>query len=128
MSMTNDFENNVLNLLLRGETFTVPSAWYVGLFTTDPGEAGTGTEVSGGGYARVQATFTKATTGSSSNTADVVSPVSTAAWGTVTHFGIFDAVTSGRLLFKGTVTPNVPITGAGQQARFPAGSLVISLD
>lgn len=128
MSMSDIVENQTLNLILRGEAFPTPTAWYVGLYTSDPGEAGTGTEVTGGGYARIQVTFTKATTGSTTNVADIMSAVSTAAWGTITHFGIFDAVTAGRLLFKGTIAPNIPITGAGQQARLPAGTLVVSLD
>ncbi|MFD2703825.1 hypothetical protein ACFSVM_25680, partial [Paenibacillus shunpengii] len=100
MSMSNFLENKILNHVLRGEVYAPPTELYIGLFTSDPGEAGTGTEVTGAGYARRPITFSPSTVGTTSNTADILSPASTAAWGTITHFGIFDALTGGNLLIK----------------------------
>ena len=48
----------------------------------------------------------------------------TGSWGTVTHFGIFDAVL-GNLLFWGPLTQSTVIA-AGNAVSFPVGSLVIS--
>jgi len=50
-------ENALINGTLRGTTYPAPASVYVGLYTSDPTDANTGTEVSGGSYARVVATF-----------------------------------------------------------------------
>src|SRR5262245_10711430 len=46
-------ENLVIDHLFRTRTWTKPAALYVALFTAAPTDAGGGTEVTGGGYARV---------------------------------------------------------------------------
>ncbi|WP_456238617.1 phage tail fiber protein [Paenibacillus albicereus] len=120
-------ENQILNHVLRGTVYTPPAALFVALFTSDPGEAGTGTEASGGGYARQAVTFTNSTSGSSSNSADILFPVATAAWGTLTHFGIYDAATAGKLLYMGALTPSQPIAVSNQLKIF-AGTLTVSED
>ena len=58
MSFTNDLETRVLEWALTNGTPTRPTAWYVGLFTAAPGEAGGGTEVAGNAYVREAVTFT----------------------------------------------------------------------
>ena len=59
MSLTNTFETTTLTWLLTASSVTRPTAWYVGLFTAIPNEAGGGTEVVGAGaYVRKSATFT----------------------------------------------------------------------
>lgn len=77
---------------------------YIGLFTAAPTDAGGGTEVSGGSYARVAtAGLWNAATGSApastSNASDITFPTATADWGTVIAFGIFDASSAGNLLW-----------------------------
>ncbi|ASS64685.1 hypothetical protein [Paenibacillus sp. RUD330] len=124
---TDWLENQLLNHVLRGTVYTPPSALYIGLFTSDPTDAATGTEVSGGSYARQAVTFTSATTGSVSNFADVLFPVATAAWGTITHFGIFDAATAGKLLYYGTVTPTQSIS-TSNQLKLSAGTIIVTED
>ncbi|WP_211750242.1 hypothetical protein [Paenibacillus sp. Marseille-Q4541] len=123
-------EMQVLNHTLRGTVYTPPTSLYIALFTTDPTDAGTGTEVSGAGYARQLITFSAASTSgvtTSSNAADIFYPVATAAWGTVTHFGIFDAATAGHLLYSGQITPNQPVV-ASNQLKIDAGTLIITED
>lgn len=127
LSKSDYLENKILNHVLRGESYTPPAARYIALFTSDPTDAGTGTEVTGGSYARQVATFSTATTGSSSNTADILFPVASAAWGTVTHFAIYDALTGGNLLYKGATTPSKSVA-ASDQIKFAAGTLVVSED
>lgn len=115
---------------IRGKTsWTMPTA-YVALFTAAPSDAGGGTEVSGGSYARVVtagADWTAASAGSSSNANVITFPTSTGAWGTVTHFGLFDASSAGNLLCWASLT-NSRIMISGDIARFSAAALVITLD
>ncbi len=82
------------------------AATYVGLFTAVGTDAGSGfTEVSGGSYTRVTTAGSdwNAASGSApcsvSNSATLTFPTATASWGTVIAFGIFDAVTTGNLLW-----------------------------
>jgi hypothetical protein len=71
----------------------------VALYTTDPTDADTGTEVSGGSYARQAVTFGSPSNGVSTNSASVTFPTATGNWGTITHIGIRDASTAGNLLY-----------------------------
>jgi hypothetical protein len=86
--MTDYLENKTLDHTLGTTAYAKPAAVYVGLFTTAPADAGGGTEVSGGGYARKTATFAAATGGSTSNNADITFDVATANWGTITAIGV----------------------------------------
>jgi hypothetical protein len=126
MSMSDYLENALLNAVLRNTPYTSPSQVYVALFTSDPTDAGTGTEVSGGGYARQPVTFNAPSNGQVTNAADILFPVATASWGTVTHIGIYDAQTGGNLLFHGALTTSKTIS-ANDQLKIAAGDLSISL-
>jgi hypothetical protein len=97
--ISNYLENALINGTLRATTFTAPTTIYVGLFTSDPTDAGTGTEVSGGSYARKSVTFAAPSNGSSSSNADVTFDTATGTWGTITHIGLLDALTTGNLLY-----------------------------
>jgi hypothetical protein len=97
--MSNYLENALINVTLRATAYTAPTTVYVALFTTDPTDAGTGTEVTGGSYARTSVTFGAPSNGVSTNSADVTFPTCTAGWGIVTHLGLYDASTSGNLLY-----------------------------
>ncbi|PLR72329.1 phage tail fiber protein [Bacillus sp. UMB0728] len=126
-AISNYLENKLLDHVLKGTAYTPPSTLYVALFTTDPTDAGTGTEVSGGGYTRRTATFNTATNGSISTNADITFPVATANWGTVTHTAIFDAATGGNLLFHGALTASKTIN-IDDQLKISSGSLTVNLD
>ena len=89
MSKTNYLETQLLNHVLRNTPYSGPTTVYVGLFTSAPGEAAGGTEVSGGSYARQAVTFSAPAPDSCSNTADVLFPLATADWGTIVAFAIF---------------------------------------
>ncbi len=84
---------------------SIPTA-YIALFTAVGTDAGSGfTEVSGGSYARVTTAGTdwNASSGTApstnSNANAVTFPTSTGSWGNVIAWGIFDASSSGNLLF-----------------------------
>ena len=95
---SNYSENLIINVLFRNASHTGAATVYVSLYTSDPTDADTGTEVSGGSYARTSVTFGAPSNGVSNNSADVEFPQATASWGTVTHIGIHDASTAGNLL------------------------------
>ena len=124
---SNYLENKLIDHSLGTTAYTAPSAVYVALFTSDPTDAGTGTEVSGGGYARQSATFAAASSGSASTNATVTFPTATANYGTVTHVGIYDASSAGNLLFHGAVTTSKTIE-TGDTFQISSGNLTISLD
>jgi hypothetical protein len=100
---SNYTENLALKWLLTTDSATRPSAWYVALFTSDPTDAGSGTEVSGTNYARTAVTFT-VTDDTATNSGAVTFNAAGSNWGTVSHIGVYNASTSGNLLFHGAVT------------------------
>jgi hypothetical protein len=108
--------------------YTAPTP-YVGLYTAAPTDAGGGTEVSGGSYARVDASakFGAASGTTMSNDAAITFPTATGSWGTVTHFGVFDASTSGNLLYWGALSASKTV-GSGDTASFAIGELDVTLD
>lgn len=127
-------ENAVLDRLFGGATLTVPATVYVGLMTAAPNDDGTGVvEPPSGAYARVAVTndltqWPAASGGQKANANDIVFPTATSpGWGTVTHFGIFDAASSGNLIAFGALDASRVVI-AGDDFRFLAGALVISLD
>jgi hypothetical protein len=127
MSAASDYlENELLDHALGTGAFTAPSNVYLALFTSDPTDAGTGTEVSGGGYVRQAATFAAASGGSASTNATITFPTATGNYGTVTHVGLFDASTSGNLLFHGAVTTSKTIE-TGDTFQVSSGNLTITL-
>ena len=109
MAKSNYLENKVLDHFLGTSSTSAPSNVYVGLFTSNPTDAGSGTEVSGNGYTRKVATFSSASSGSTSNSSAIEFTASGGAFGTVTHFGVFDASSSGNLLYHGALTASKTI-------------------
>lgn len=126
MSFTNDLETRVLQWALTTGSPTRPTAWYVGLFTSAPGEAGGGTEVAGNAYVREAVTFT-VSGNTASNDAAIEWPTATGSWGTVTHVAVFDASTSGNMLAYATLTAAKTIS-TGDVLRIPLGDLDVTLD
>ena len=123
---SNFLENALINATLRATTYTSPATVYVSLYTTDPTDADSGTEVSGGSYARTSATFDAPSNGVTQNSADITFPTSTASWGTVTHIGIHDASTSGNLLFHTPLDTSKTID-SGDIFKIETGNLTVTL-
>ena len=126
MSLTNTFETRVLEWLLTTGSPTRPTAWYLGLFTGAPGEAGGGDEVSNGSYVREAVVFT-VSGDTATNNAAVEWPVATANWGTITHVAIFDALTSGNMIAYAALS-NSKTINTGDVIRIPASDLDVTLD
>ena len=124
--MSNYLENALINGTLRATNYTAPTTVYVGLYTSDPTDANTGTEVSGGSYARKSATFGAPSNGVSATSADITFDQATASWGTITHIGILDASTSGNLLYHTPLTTSKTID-TGDIFKIASGSLTVTL-
>ena len=107
------------------DSVTRPTAWHVGLFTTDPTDADSGTEVSGTSYAREAVTFS-VTDDTASNTAAVEFTAAGSNWGTVSHIGIYDASTGGNLIAHAALTASKAID-TGDVFRIPTGDLDVTL-
>lgn len=120
-------ENKLLDHVLRNTSYTSPTTTYVGLYTSNPDEGNTGTEVSGGSYARQPLSVTTASGGIVTSSADVTFPQATASWGTISHIGILDALTSGNLLMYTALTTSKTID-EGDILKISTGSLTASLD
>ena len=127
MSFTNFLETEILDHVFAGAAYTAPGTKYLALFTAlADGEAGSVTEVSGGGYARQSVAFT--TSGNTtSNNAAVEYPTATANYGTVTHVGVYDASSSGNLMAYAALSSNKTIE-TGDVFRVPSGDLDITLN
>lgn len=125
-AFSNYLENKVMGHVFGGSAYSAPGTLYLALYTTDPGEANTGTEVSGGSYARQTVAFT-VTNNLATNTSAVEFPVATGTWGTITHIGIMDALTTGNLLAYAQLSSS-KVVSAGDALRFPAGDIDITLD
>lgn len=126
MSFSNYLETKVLDHVFSNTAYTSPSAVYVALFTSNPDEDGSGTEVSGGGYARQAGSFS-VSGNTATTTAAIEYPTATADYGTVTHVGVYDALTSGNLLAYAALTDSKNIS-SGDVFRIPTGELDITLD
>jgi hypothetical protein len=124
--MSNYLENAVINAVLRNTSYTSPTTVYVGLFTTDPTDAGSGNEVSGGSYARVAVTFGAPSNGVSTNSAAVEFAQATGNWGTVAFIGLHDALTTGNLLFHTALDTSKTIE-TGDIFKIAIGSLSVTL-
>lgn len=128
-SKSDYLENKILDLIFGGQALTPPTNLYFGLFTVAPSDAGGGTEVTGGSYARVSiannlTNFPAASGGSKQNAAAVTWPTAGASWGTVVAVGVFDAPTGGNLLYWTTITNK--IVDSGDTISIPTSGLTVT--
>jgi hypothetical protein len=124
--MSTYLENALINATLRNTSYTSPAAVYVGLYTSDPTDANTGTEVSGGSYTRTAVTMGSPTDGVSTNTAAVEFPQASGSWGTVGWIGILDATSSGNLLYHTALDTSKTIS-SGDIFKIAIGGLSVTL-
>lgn len=142
-AMSDYLENKLVDHIFRGVSFTAPTALHVALFTAAPSDSGGGTEVTGGSYARVAlapsttnwaATNADGSTtnpssgtgGKTSNNSTITFPAPTANWGTVTHFGIFDASSGGNLLIHGALTTAKTVNNGDPAPSYAAAALAVT--
>lgn len=143
-NITNSLENSLIDFLFRAQTLTPPASLFFALFTAAPSDAGGGTEVAGGSYARVgvtrslanfagtqsagSTTASSGTGGATSNNGTITFPAPTANWGVVTHMGVFDASTAGTLWVWGALTVSKTINNGDPAPSFAAGAFTFTLN
>ena len=124
--MSNYLENALINHTLRNSALSAPSAVYVSLHTANPDEDASGSELSGSAYARQAATVAAPSNGVSTTSADINFPQATGSWGTVSHIGIWDASSSGNMLYYTALDASKTIA-TGDILKIAAGSLTVTL-
>lgn len=136
-SFSDYLEAKVLDAVFGQTALPAIGTTYVALYTANPGDASaSGTEVSGGSYARVAVTNNTtnwpAASGTSptakSNGVAITFAAPTANWGVVTGFAIYDALTTGNELAWGTLSVSKTINNGDAAPSFAIGALVINLD
>lgn len=126
MSAMSDYlENEILDHILGTGAYTMPSTVYVGLSTGSFNDDNSGTELTGNGYARQSISFGVAASGTASNDAAVEFPAATGSWGTVSHFGLFDASSAGNLLIHGALTAS-KVIDTGDILKIAVGDMDIT--
>jgi hypothetical protein len=142
-ALTDYAENKIIDAAIRGQTVSFPATWYIGLDTATCNDAGGGTEVTGGSYARVSVTAnmtqwagtqsagstttSSGTGGTTSNNNVVTFPTPSAGWGTVVSVRWWDASTSGNAWICTALTTTKTIN-SGDAVSFPAGTLTFQID
>lgn len=138
-SLSDYVENKIVDVILRGQTFTAPATVNIGLSTAACSDSSVGTEVTGGSYARVAVTSSLAnwagtqgagttvassgTGGATSNNAVITFATPSAGWGLVTHYFAHDGT---NLLFCAALTTAKTIN-SGDTVSFAIGSLTLTV-
>lgn len=124
--MSNYLENALINATLRNTSYTSPTTVYMGLYTSDPTDANTGTEVSGGSYTRMAVTMGAPSNGVSTNSAAIEFPQASGSWGTVGWIGLLDASSAGNLLYHTPLDTSKTIS-SGDIFKIAIGGLSVTL-
>lgn len=126
-------ENRVVDAVFGGQPLNPPAIWYISLYKTAFGETGGGTEVTGGGYARIAvpnslASFSLGVNGVKTNSIDLVSEISTGAWGTIVAMGFADSLIGGNVWSYADINPEYHqnIDGPNQQWVLRANALTLT--
>lgn len=130
-SMSDYLENQIIKHIFRTGSFTKPTELWISLHTAQVNEDGTGTEATGNNYGRAQlnpsdsnwsAVGGGGTNALTSNAVSVTFPTPSGSWGQITYAGIWDASTSGNMLFFcELVTPYTANAGEGAPIIVPGG-------
>lgn len=127
---SNWLEDQIANYFFRAQQVTQPTQLYLALYTTNPTDADTGTEVVGASYSRRLIGFSAPTQqndkGVISNSARIEFPRATGSWGEISYFAIRTAASGGNMLTYGSF--NKPTTiNDGDQYVIEAGNLTVSI-
>jgi hypothetical protein len=140
----NSFQNSFIDWFFRAQTFTAPATLYAALYTVAPtATAGSGTEVTGGSYARVAitsslanwagtqgATTTTASTGTSgttSNNAAITFPLPTANWGSIVAFTFMSASAGGNEYVFASLTTAKTVNNGDPAPAFAISALTFTI-
>lgn len=102
-----------------------PATIYIALHTDNP--AYTGSEVTGGSYARQVITFTRSGTVLTGPASDITFPAPTADWGYLRWFGIWNASSAGTNIDGGLMVPPIEVLSGSSAPVIRAGSITITI-
>jgi hypothetical protein len=126
-SATNTGENTILDHFLGTTNFNGPIQLYVALMTGGTtSDSVTGTEVSGGGYAREAVNFGAASGGVATNSDAPTWTATGANYGTVTHINLYTASSGGTRLFWSALNAS-RVVNDGDTVTIEIGNLQVSL-
>lgn len=119
----------VLDHIFKNTAYDTTANIHISLSKANPGDAAAGMdEPSGGNYARVNHdVYDVSSAGATENDGAITFPQASTAWGTVTHFAMFDASSAGNLLFYGELD-NARAIGQNDTPSFGSGALDVTLD
>ena len=126
---SNYLRSQVGDQWLNGNTVAAPADMYIGLYTDSLAQDGTGTEVTGGSYARKQVSidsFTDDGVGGFTLNVQLEFVDATANWGTIVSLGVWDASSAGNLIVFDDLQATKTIE-SGDTFRFNIGAIVINI-
>ena len=121
---SNYAELQILDAVFNATAFSVTTV-YVSLHTADPDEDGSGAECTGGSYARQTSSWAAAAAGSVATDAGISFTDMPAC--TVTHVGLWDAVSAGNFLGGGALSAS-KVVGAADTFTINSGNLTFALN
>ena len=124
--LSNFLEDKFLDVTLKGGTAYNVATPHLALFSTDPTDAGSGTECSWSGYARQTMAFGTVSGGSVSTSAEITFPAMAGSDVTVTHIGVYDALTTGNLLYH-TALDSSKVLAATDTMSVAVGGVSVTL-
>lgn len=133
-SEMNDYlEQEIMELIFRNTAiFAAPANVYASLWTTTQGDPGTGTEATGGSYAREAVDTTTgwdapgASGGATANANDTDFGTASGAWGTITDAMLGDASSAGNFFFYSPMDAS-KVVANGDSFKFAAGDIDVTV-
>lgn len=133
---SNYAEKALLDHLLVNTAYSPAATLYIGLFTAYPGESGVTGEFTIGTGAYARAAITNNTTEfppcaitgtpTKTNASIIAFPTATTAWGTATHWAIYDASTAGNMIAHGSLGAS-HVVQTGKTVKILAGGISFTL-
>ena len=131
MSYSDTLENELLDHWMDDGSYTASTTLHAALSTSTPSDDGSNFTEPGSNYARVDVSsdslWDAAAAGVKDNASAITFVQASGSWGTVTHFGLYTASTSGTMLAFGALTAS-RVIDSGETAEFAAGAFDITLD
>ncbi len=121
-------QNKILDHILKVASFTQPTHLYVALSRANPLADGSGIdEASSGSYARkICDDWDIASQRKTRNAVELVFATPTGAWGTLTHWAVYDALSGGNMIAFGALTATKSVA-TGNVVSVKAGDIEIGI-
>jgi hypothetical protein len=138
-AFSNYLENQIANWLTATTMPAAPTTLYVALFSTDPTDAGGGTElttaitgaatrvgVAGGSWTKITAATTVDASIKNTNEITITNSSLSSTTLNASHFGVFSNSTGGDLLFHGQLASTIPIA-LNDAVKFAPNAITLTI-